>query len=200
MDRILLERGAYSEMNRAALAHRKVNSSAGQRSFQPCEPIMPQAQQIIFVLWGTYCYENVATTFVAEMRSAGLLLKVVGLGGRPLCGLYGLALVPDLTLGQALPLARQARCIVIPCDAQTFRRFHNDPRLKAFLTDAEANHAHFVLQDELMIDEIQKIRPDPKRTAEGNSKIVSSISTSIYPTGPALIPFAQSLAQSLLTE
>ncbi len=70
--------------------------------------------KIAFVLWADRFDETLAALFVAELRKAGLRVKLVSLVGQPSSGAYGLTLVPDLTLEQALPMAHQASCVVIP--------------------------------------------------------------------------------------
>ncbi len=76
--------------------------------------------KIAFVLWADRFDETLAALFVAELR-------------QPSSGAYGLTLVPDLTLEQALPMAHQASCVVIPCGDAGLKRLKNDPRLQAFL-------------------------------------------------------------------
>src|SRR4051794_590737 len=102
-------------------------------------------QQTIFVLWGNNFEEAAAAIFVSELRQAGLRVKVVGLRGPTAPGVHGLALMPDLTLGQALPLAGKASGIVLPCAAKRLSQLANDPRFIDFFQQADANHALFVL-------------------------------------------------------
>ncbi len=65
---------------------------------------MPRTQDYVFVLWGDRFEEVAATIFVAELRQAGLRVKVVSLTRRRVNGGHGLALLPDLTLEEALPV------------------------------------------------------------------------------------------------
>lgn len=98
-----------------------------------------------FVLWADHCEETAATIFITELRKAGLRVKVVGLSRKQATGVFGMALVPDLTLEQALPLAAQTRCFIIPCSLQVAQRLKNAPHLQAFLDQARANRAKFVI-------------------------------------------------------
>ena len=68
---------------------------------------MIQNNDYIFVLWASEFEETTATIFVTELRQAGLPVKIVGLTRRISKGAHGLALVPDITLEQAIPLASQ---------------------------------------------------------------------------------------------
>lgn len=88
----------------------------------------------IFVLWAEQFDESIATIFITEFRKLGLKVKVVGLDGVCPKGRYGLGLVMDLILGDALQLAEDASCIVIPCSLSNFQRVSADPRLQIFLT------------------------------------------------------------------
>lgn len=103
-----------------------------------------KTKDYVFVLWGDGFDETVATIFITELREAGLLVKVVGLTARQISGARGLALVPDLTLDQALPLASQAICLIIPTAVRRSEQLNNDPRLDQFFEQASANQAKFI--------------------------------------------------------
>lgn len=107
--------------------------------------LMPTCKHYIFVLWGHNFDEQMATIFVTELRRAGWLVKVVGLTPGTLSGVHGLALLPDLTLGQALPLASRAVCIIIPTTSLDFDYLHTDPRLHNFIQQATVHGAQFVI-------------------------------------------------------
>ncbi len=101
--------------------------------------------KIAFVLWADRFDETLAALFVAELRKAGLRVKLVSLAGQPSSGAYGLTLVPDLTLEQALPMAQQASCVVIPCGDAGLKRLKNDPRIQQFLVQTHNAGAAFVI-------------------------------------------------------
>lgn len=101
-------------------------------------------QPTIFLLWETLFEETPATIFVTELRSAGLRVKVVGLNSKPTAGAHGLALAPDLTLDAAMPLANQARYIIIPYGGGGPHRLRYDPRVRAFLEQALAQGAQLI--------------------------------------------------------
>jgi hypothetical protein len=105
---------------------------------------MLKSKDYIFVLWSDGFDEMVATAFVTELREAGLLVKVVGLTLRQISGAHGLALMPDLTLDQALLLASQATCVIIPSAIGRRKQLNNDPRLRQFFEQARANQAQFI--------------------------------------------------------
>ncbi|MEM7028899.1 MAG: hypothetical protein AAF629_04855 [Chloroflexota bacterium] len=94
---------------------------------------MSKSEQQYFVLWASGFEEAMATLFITELRRANRRTRLVGLTKRPSSGAFGLALVPDLTLEEALPLASDAGWVVIPCDANGFRTLRADPRLMPFI-------------------------------------------------------------------
>ncbi len=105
---------------------------------------MTEAKDHCFVLWADRFDEVAAVVFVAELRRAGLWVKLVGLPGPSFVGRHGLALTPDLTLDEALALAERVACIVVPCDSPAMQRVVNDPRLAELLEQAEAGRAQIV--------------------------------------------------------
>jgi putative intracellular protease/amidase len=106
---------------------------------------MSRSDDHIFVFWGNGFDEATAAIFVTELRRIGLRVKVVGLTQRRSNGACGLALVPDLTLEQALSLANRTTCLVVPYTSSGRNRLGNDPRLKEFFQQAHANDAKFVI-------------------------------------------------------
>lgn len=105
---------------------------------------MAEVQDHCFVLWADRFDEVVAVVFVAELRQAGLRVKLVGLPGPSFVGLHGLPLTPDLTLDEALALVERAACIVVPCDSPALLRLSNDPRLNELLEQVEARGGQLV--------------------------------------------------------
>lgn len=99
----------------------------------------------IIIIWGDKFDEDVATIFTTEARRVGLCVKVVGVTGVQAAGGNGLVLSADLTLSQAMVLADNAICVVIPCSAAVLQRIENDPRLSEFFQRANVNHALFVV-------------------------------------------------------
>lgn len=106
---------------------------------------MSKYRDYIFLLWGDRFDEAVATILVTELRKAGLRVKVVGLTPRQIGGAHGLALVPDLTLDQALPLASQAICLIIPCRASWSKYLQNDPRIRQLIEQANPSQIKLVV-------------------------------------------------------
>lgn len=106
---------------------------------------MPQANDYVFVLWADKFEALPATVFVTELRRAGLRVKVVGLTSRRIFGSYGLALLPDLTLDQALALAACTICLIIPQTVSGLQSLKNEPRLRRFLERAGQNQARLVV-------------------------------------------------------
>jgi hypothetical protein len=106
---------------------------------------MSKYRDYVFLLWGDGFDEAVATILVTELRKAGLRVKVVGLTPRQIGGAYGLALVPDLTLDQALPLASQAICLIIPSRLSWSKYLHNDPRICQLIEQANPGQTKLVV-------------------------------------------------------
>lgn len=107
---------------------------------------MLKSKAYVFVLWSESFDEITATAFVTELREAGLLVKVVGLTPRKkISGAHGLVLVPDLTLDQALLVAFQAVCVIIPVAPGRSKRLDYDPRLSQFFEQASSNQAQFII-------------------------------------------------------
>jgi putative intracellular protease/amidase len=144
---------------------------------------MSKSYDYVFVLWGDEFDEVSATVFVTTLREAGLRVKIVGLSSQRMGGVHGLALIPDLTLDQALPLARKAICLIIPCASHGIRRLKNDPRLRKFCDRAYANKAKFIL-GQLSDTEIVDL----------NLFSSSLTDVIIYPESENLVVFARDVA------
>ena len=140
----------------------------------------------VFVLWGDGFDEMVATAFVTELREAGLLVKVVGLTPPQISGARGLALMPDLTLGQALPLASQTIALIIPVAARWSDQLYNDPRLGKFFEQAHSNQAKFIIGS---WPETEQAGLDLPPSAK--ARIV------VYPEAKDVVKFARELAKLL---
>ncbi|MCB9078360.1 MAG: DJ-1/PfpI family protein [Anaerolineaceae bacterium] len=150
---------------------------------------MFQPNGYIFVLWGNHFEEATATIFVTELREAGLRVKVVGLTPQRISGSHGLALVPDLTLDQALSLAIKVICLVIPHTSSGLNRFKNDPRLRHLFSQAFENQAKFVIS-QLNETDLPNLNMFPGSLAD---QIIA------YPVNkPEMVGFARELANSLL--
>ena len=102
---------------------------------------MLKANDYVFVLWGDKFEEAAATIFVTAFREAGIRVKVIGLTAQRISGAHGLALVPDLTLDQALRLASNAVCVILPYTSRGIKRLRNDPRIMEFFSLANSNNA-----------------------------------------------------------
>ena len=150
---------------------------------------MHKQQDFVFVLWGDHFDEALASIFVTELREAGLRVKVVGLTPQRISGSHGLILVPDLMLEQALPLAINTICLVIPHDSNGLRRFNNDPRLGEFFSQTLTRQAKFVVSqlDAADMSELARFM------GPNHDQIIA------YPINKAdVFGFARALAGSLL--
>lgn len=140
----------------------------------------------IFILLGNRFEETIVTIFVTELRKAGLRVRVVGIQGPHTIGNYGLKFSADITLGQALPLADHAVCVVIPYNSKDAKQIGYDPRVHSFFSQARANNALFIIgQSNLSeLENLELIRLS-------NDQVV------ICPDVEELIPMAREIAVSL---
>jgi len=141
-----------------------------------------------FVLWIDNCDEIAATVFTVEFRQAGSRMKVISLTRRQTCGASGLALVPDLTLERALPLADRASCVIIPCPLRVAQSLKNHPRLQEFFSLARSNQAKVVI--------------GPLTGSDLDDLNLFSLSREdviVYPGSEDLVQFAREFAGSLAT-
>ncbi|MEM7132683.1 MAG: DJ-1/PfpI family protein [Chloroflexota bacterium] len=104
-----------------------------------------------FILWGDDFDEESASIFATEFRRIGLRVKIVGVNGPSASGAHGLTIRPDMTLGDALPLAPSSSCIILPCGLGTIRRIQEDPRVLHFLQTAAENCAQFIGSQEQLL-------------------------------------------------
>lgn len=100
---------------------------------------------LVLVLWGHYSDELVAATSIVKLRQAGVRVKLVGLERRKLRGANGLALLPDLTLGDALPLVQQVRAVIFTMTLAVLLHYLDDPRLVTLLQIACDQGAALIL-------------------------------------------------------
>lgn len=149
---------------------------------------MTRFENYVFVLWADRFEEVAAAIFAAEFRQAGLRVKVVGLSQQRTSGSYGLILIPDLTLEQALAWAAKACCVVIPCPFGQAGQLKIEPRLHHFFYQAQVNKAKFVIGP----DDLAPDRPD--------LFTLTMEDIIVYPQREHLVLFARELASSLLEE
>lgn len=145
-----------------------------------------RSREYVFVLWADHFDAAAAAIFVTELREAGLTVKLLGPASHRSSGSHGLALVPDLTLDQAMPLATQARCLVVPAALPAVQALGNDPRWQRFFTAAKANQALVVL--------------DPSTAPDVTSQLAGAPALErvlIYPPDTELLAFVRELAGQL---
>jgi hypothetical protein len=138
----------------------------------------------VFVIWGDNFDEAAAAIFITELRRAGLRVKVVGLTQQAMRGTHGMAILPDLTLEEALLLATQARYIIIPCPAPHLKRLRNEPRLRQFFDLCHTNQARFIV-NQTGHSELAALELLPPAALE---------QLLVYPGGADLVSFANGLA------
>jgi hypothetical protein len=92
-----------------------------------------------------------------------------------------------MTLGEALPLANKAICVVVPCNVALMNRIANDPRICEFFKQARSNNARFILSH---IDTLTQ--PNLRKLS------IPMDNVSIYNDTGNLIEFAQVVTNSLV--
>ncbi len=141
-----------------------------------------------FILWGDKFEEEVTTVFATELRRAGLSVKLVGVAGPKAAGAHGLVISCDLTLSDALLLAQQAICLVLPCSVTAIKRIENDPRVHQLFQLIGQNQGQFIVQHAAAIEHLA-----------AQPLAVSQATFAVYNEGQDLIGFARRLAGELAT-
>lgn len=99
---------------------------------------------VAFVFWGNQFDEMLAVLYLTQFRQAGVATQLIGLTGKLAWGQHGMPLATDSTLGDALPLAPNAACVIIPCHSPILGQIDTDPRVRIFLQRAAENDAQFI--------------------------------------------------------
>jgi hypothetical protein len=102
----------------------------------------------VYILWGERFNEVMATVFATQLRAHGWATHLIGLYGNQHPGRFGLVLLADLSLSQALADPEPVRCLVAPCPVSLLTDGEYDPRLEALVDQADASHALFVAEAE----------------------------------------------------
>jgi hypothetical protein len=141
---------------------------------------------LTFVLWTAGLEETIAVIFVTELRRIGLPVKVVGLHRQPERGIFGLRLLPDLSLEQAIAFFPRVRCLIIPGPADRWALFSQHPRLGDLLKTMSAEGR---LITGFSVDSTQ---------STSQSEAAGSLTPIIYTDLDDLILFARDLAHKLM--
>lgn len=96
------------------------------------------------VLWGEGCDESLAVAWVSRLRREGRRVYLVGVSGRRMRGKYGVELVVDMGLDEALGVVQQVDLVIVPCEEDAVHTFSRDPRSIEFLVLAEQAGAEIV--------------------------------------------------------
>lgn len=87
----------------------------------------------IYVLWGDGFDELTAVIAITLLRQAGHHVKLVGLRRQPIAGAYGVMLVPEIGLDEALSKAATFCGLVVPCAEAGWQRLQLEPRVGQLL-------------------------------------------------------------------
>jgi len=117
------------------------------------DPAPVRRGDLVFVLLGEQFEEATAAILTTTLRQVGLCVKLIGLAGQKPSGKNGLAFYPDLTLREALKMANNAACVILPCSASALKLVEGDPRIADFFQKSCAAGAQFIVSN---IDLIEK--------------------------------------------
>ncbi len=146
-----------------------------------------KSRPLIFVLWAAHLQEWIAALFVTELRRLGLPVRVVGLHYQPVPGAFGLALSPDIGLEDALPLASQVSCLIVPGSWSQLHSLQQEPRLWLLIKEVVNGGGQLIAG---------AVRDLPSRHAH-EFPVPSGVL--VYPEDEALHPFVRRLALNLST-
>jgi len=150
---------------------------------------MSKNRKYILVLWSNSFDEADAAFFVARLRAAGFMVKLVSISGPRSKGSQGLKFVPDINLSQALLLAERLICIIIPGGQEVMLSLESDPRIRILFEQAQVNPTYFV---------IRQLGSYPAIESSLLSSAVLSNTLLVYSSYASLIEFVEDLA-ALLT-
>jgi putative intracellular protease/amidase len=148
-----------------------------------------QNNRTALVFWIDYCDEIAATTFVTALRRQGVRVKLVGADMGRVVGSNGIALLPDITLEQAIPLADQASAVIVPGGISAVHKLDNDPRVRKLLNRAYAQQALFISSADAVAELATLLAGECP-----NPRVVS------YPDGWEVIEFARQLGERLVSK
>ncbi len=144
-----------------------------------------QHHGLTFVLWAHHLEGSAAAIFVTELRRVGLPVKVVGLHRQPVAGSFGLGLLPDLSLEEAVSLFPRVRCLILPGPLDRLAQLAQHPRLGELLDAVEGQG-------------ILVTAPPPHGAGESEAEGRPLFATVLtYPNAEGLLAFARELAGML---
>lgn len=104
----------------------------------------------VFILWNDHFDEATAETFINRLQAAAIPVTIIDIQRSITARLQHVTHRPIITLRDAIQLAKQAICVVLPCDFVRFSQVMRQPHLQEFLRRAEANNAQFVGHEEVI--------------------------------------------------
>jgi hypothetical protein len=126
-----------------------------------------------FILWSAYYDDQLAVLAAIHLRDAGWRTRIVGLRGDMHKGRYGLCLVADVSVGEALRCRELPVCVVAPCAPEQIN-IYGDARLGEFLAGARRRGALFVAKPRLP-GEHNPYWPDDGHTATNDPEEVLTL-------------------------
>lgn len=99
---------------------------------------------LTLLLWGEAFDAEFAVSVLCALRRAQIVTKLVGIHGRMAVGAHGIGIYCDLTLGQAMPLARTADVVIVPCHSPHLRAVELDPRVAHLLSVGHDHGARLI--------------------------------------------------------
>lgn len=138
----------------------------------------------IYILWGRQLDAVAATIFATELRRVGLSTRLVGMQARPARSQFGVVLIPDLALDDALAAVDPIACLIVPGQWKDVEALLYDPRLLELINRVHRQDGLFFIGG----------HPGAHRGIYEDRQLLS------YPQDGSLLTFAQNLAHSLVND
>lgn len=120
------------------------------------EQVMAQGKPTVLVLWGNYFDEYATVTFVCELRSAGVRVRIVGVDGRLARGRYGMMLGAEWTIDRALQQHLPNAHLVVPCQFEQWLQLQQNPLIQRLFRQAREDGA-LIVTPHLMTAQVDDI-------------------------------------------
>jgi hypothetical protein len=118
---------------------------------------MAPSQKIVVILLGEQFDEVLVILLCDRVWQAAGTVKLVARSTRPVRGLRGLTLVPDLTVAQALRMPRPVSGIVLPCTLPHLHFLRDEPRYPYLIQHLSGTHTLVMVTEVAMVPEVRHL-------------------------------------------
>lgn len=105
-----------------------------------------QRKPNVLLLWAENFDAQVAVAFTTQLRRRGIRVYVTGLHQQKIRGQHGIALHTDITIHDALEIADQIDCIIVPADGVGLQTIAYEPRLASLFARVAQTRGSLVIQ------------------------------------------------------